>query len=339
MLHGRLHVDSPLLIVTLQKSLFLPMPSAAWKDHAGVIMATELVNLSNELAATVERASASIVAVHARRGIGSSGIVWRDNLILTSSEGVRAEEGIKLLLPDGRTATARLRGRDSGTDLAVLETDAGGLAPLPLTGEVALKAGQLALAVGRTANTGPIASFGIVSGVSGEWKTWRGGKLDPFVRLDISAYPTLSGGAALDASGNLIGLVSTGLSRSSVFAIARATIDRVAGKLNQHGHVSRGFLGVVLQPVALPPHVKEKTRQENGIMLLGIEPDGPAAAGGLILGDVLVAGDAYPLAQPEALADFLERTPAGQVVKFKVLRAGVLQDLDVRVGERPSRGR
>ena len=65
----------------------------------------------------------------------------------------------------------------------------------------------------------------------------------------------------------------------------------------------------------------------------------PAAAGGLILGDVLVAGDAYPLAQPEALADFLERTPAGQVVKFKVLRAGVLQDLDVRVGERPSRGR
>ncbi len=302
-------------------------------------MATELQNLSNELAATVERAVASIVAVHARRGIGSSGIVWRDNLILTSSEGVRAEDGVKLVLPDGTVTTARLRGRDSGTDLAVLETDASGLHPLEFTGDTTLKAGQLAVAVGRTANTGPIASFGIISGVSGEWKTWRGGKIDPFVRLDISAYPTLSGGAALDAGGNLIGMVSTGLSRSSVFAVTRSTIDRIAGKLSQQGYVSRGFLGVALQPVALPPQSKEQLKQDTGIMLLGIEPEGPGAVGGLILGDVLVAGDGQSLAQPEDLAELLERTPAGQVVKFKVLRAGVVQELDVRVGERPSRRR
>ncbi len=302
-------------------------------------MATELVNLSNTLAEIVERAAASIVAVHARRGIGSSGIAWRDNLILTSSEGVRTEEGIKVALPDGRITTARLRGRDSGTDLAVLETDATGLRPLDFADDVALKAGQLALAVGRTANTGPIASFGIISGVSGEWKTWRGGKLDPFVRLDISAYPTLSGGAALTADGNLIGLVSTGLSRSSVLAVTRNTIDRIAGKLSQQGYVSRGFLGVALQPVALPPQMKEKVGQDTGIMLLGIEPDGPAAVGGLIMGDVLVSGDGQPLAQPEALAELLERTPAGQIVKFKALRAGALQDLDVRIGERPNRRR
>jgi len=302
-------------------------------------MATELQNLSNELAETVERAALSIVAVHARRGIGSSGIAWRDNLILTSSEGVRAEDGIKLLLPDGSVATARLRGRDSGTDLAVLETDASGLRPLEFAGDIALRAGQLALAVGRTANTGPIASFGIVSGVSGEWKTWRGGKLDPFVRLDISAYPTLSGGAAVDAGGNLIGLVSTGLSRSSVFAITGSTIDRIAGKLSQQGYVSRGFLGVSLQPVALPQPMKEQLKQDSGIMLLGIEPEGPGAVGGLILGDVLVNGDGQSLAQPEALAELLERAPAGQIVKFKLLRAGVLQDLDVRIGERPSRRR
>jgi serine protease Do len=302
-------------------------------------MATDLVNFSNTLAETVERAAASIVAVHARRGIGSSGIAWRDNLILTSSEGVRTEEGIKVVLPDGGVTTARLRGRDSGTDLAVLETEATGLRPLDFADDSALKAGQLALAVGRTASTGPIASFGIISGVSGEWKTWRGGKLDPFVRLDISAYPTLSGGAALTAAGNLIGLVSTGLSRSSVFAVTRSTIDRIAGKLSQQGYVSRGFLGVALQPVALPPQMKEKAGQDTGIMLLGIEPDGPAAVGGLIMGDVLVSGDGQSLAQPEALAELLERTPAGEVVKFKVLRAGELQDLDVRIGERPNRRR
>ena len=302
-------------------------------------MATNLVNLSNELAGTVERAAASIVAVHARRGIGSSGIVWRDNLILTSSEGVRVDDGIKLLLPDGSLTTARLRGRDSGTDLAVLETEAAGLRPLEFAADSALKPGQLALAVGRTGNTGPIASFGIISGVSGEWKTWRGGKIDPFVRLDISAYPTLSGGAAVDAGGNLIGLISTGLSRSSVFAVTGGTVARIAEKLIEQGYISHGFLGVTLQPVGLPREMKEKLQQDTGVMLLGIEPEGPAAGGGLILGDVLVAAGGRSLLGPEALAEFLERTPAGQTVQFRVLRAGVLQDLDVRVGERPSRRR
>src|ERR1700685_1720695 len=240
------------------------------RRHAGV-MANDLVNLSNELAAASERAALSVVAVHGRRGVGSSGIAWRDNLIVTSSEGIRVEEGIKVLLPDGRVAAARLRGRDSATDLAVLEPDATGLRPLDFADDSALKAGQLALAVGRTASTGPIASFGIISGVSGEWKTWRGGKLDPFVRLDISAYPTLSGGAGLTAAGNLIGLVSTGLSRSSVFAVTRSTIDRIAGKLSQQGYVSRGFLGVALQPVALPPAIKEALGQDAGSMLLALE--------------------------------------------------------------------
>lgn len=300
-------------------------------------MATDLVNLSTELAGSVERASASIVAVHARRGVGSSGIVWRDNSILTSSDGIRVEEGIKLVLPDGRTSEARLRGRDWGTDLAVLEADTSGFRPLEFAADTALRPGQLALAVGRTVNTGPIASFGIVSGVAGEWKTWRGGRIDPFVRVDISAYPTLSGGAVLDAGGNLIGMLSTGLSRSSVFALTRGTIDRIAGKLSQQGYVSRGFLGVALQPVTLPQDVKEKLEQDTGIMLLGIEPGGPAAVGGLILGDVLLAANGRSLAQPEALAELLEQTPADQVLKFRVLRAGTVQELDIRIGERPRR--
>jgi len=123
------------------KSLFLPMQSGSHGEHAGV-MATHLVGLSNELAAATELAAASVVAVHGRRGIGSSGIAWRENLIVTSSEGIRAEEGIKLVLPDGRTASAKLRGRDSGSDLAVLETEATGLRPPEFVGDAALKVGQ-----------------------------------------------------------------------------------------------------------------------------------------------------------------------------------------------------
>ncbi len=141
----------------------------------------------------------------------------------------------------------------------------------------------------------------------------------------------------MDASGKLIGLISTGLSRSSVFAVTGATIERIAGRLVEHGYVGHGFLGVALQPVALPADIKEKLQQDAGIMLLGIEPQGPAASSGLILGDVLIAAGGHSLAGPEALAELLERTPPGQTVKFQVLRAGMMQDLDVRIGERPSR--
>ena len=111
------------------------MRGGAGEAHAGS-MATELVNLSNELATAVERTAASIVAVHGRRGMGSSGIAWRENLILTSSEGIRVEEGIRVLLPNGQVVGAKLRGRDTGTDLAVLETEATGLAAVEFAGDV-----------------------------------------------------------------------------------------------------------------------------------------------------------------------------------------------------------
>jgi serine protease Do len=195
--------------------------------------------------------------------------------------------------------------------------------------------------VGRTTNTGPIASFGIISGVAGEWQSWRGGRLDPFVRLDVAVYPTSSGGGVVDASGKLVGLVSTGLSRSSVLAVTAKTIDRVATKLQEKGHVSRPYLGISLQPVALPRDLKEKFQltQESGIMILGIEPDGPAAGGGLILGDVLIAGGGEILSDPEVLATVLNHAGTGATVAFRVLRAGDSHEVSVKVGERPSRNR
>jgi len=304
-------------------------------------MGNELVTLSNELAGAVERAAGGVVAVFARPHIGSSGVIWRQNLILTSSQGIRFEDGVKVLFPDGRTAEARLRGRDHGTDLALLEADTGSAKPLELVDDATLKVGQLVLAVGRTADTGPIASFGIVSGVSGEWKSWRSGKLNPFVRLDVSVYPTSSGGAAVDASGNVIGLVSTGLSRTSVLAVTRSTIDRVAQKLHEKGYVSHGFLGITIQPVALPRDLKEKLQldQESGIMLLGLDPDGPGATGGLIMGDVLLSAGGEALRDPETLAEVLDGTTIGDAVNISVLRGGAVLELKVRVGERPRRGK
>jgi serine protease Do len=304
-------------------------------------MATDLENLSNELAGAVERAAAGVVGVHARPRINSSGIIWRQNFILTSSEGVRFEEGIKVFFPDGRRAEARLRGTDPGTDLALLEADTGGIQPIELASDDHLRTGQLVLAVGRTAATGPIASFGVISGVSGEWKSWRSGKLNPFVRLDVSVYPTSSGGAAVDSSGGLIGLVSTCLSRSSVLAVTRRTVERVAQKLLDHGYVGRGFLGIALQPVGLPQDLKTKLElaQDTAIMLLGVEPNGPAAAAGLIMGDILLQTGSSVISDAEALAAVIDSAAIGESLSFRVLRAGTIQEVTVRIGERPRKGK
>ena len=300
-------------------------------------MATNLVSLSNDLTAAVAKASTSLVAVHARRRIGTSGVVWRKGIILTTNEGIRFEDRIRVLFPDGRSSEAKLRGRDPGTDLALLEVDTGSIPAVDFIPDNEIKVGEVALAVGRTADTGPIASLGVVSGVSGEWRAWGGGNVNPFVRLDVSVYPTSSGGAAVDASGNLIGLVSTGLSRTSVLALTRSTILRVAQQLSDKGYVGRGFLGIALQPVRIPDDLRKTQQLEQtiGIMILGVEPNGPAVAAGLTIGDVLVSAAGRELTDPDVLARMLEGANIGESVQFRVIRGGSMRTVDIKIGERP----
>jgi len=304
-------------------------------------MASNLASLSNDLSAAVAKAAAGVVAVHARRRIGTSGVVWRKGVILTTNEGIASEDRIRILLPDGRIVDAKLRGRDPRTDLALLEADTGEIAPVEFIADSKLQVGQIAVAVGRTAETGPIASMGIVSGVAGEWRSWGGGTVNPFVRLDISVYPTSSGGAAVDPSGNCIGIVSTGLSRTSVLALTRTTIQRVAQQLFEKGYIGRGFLGIALQPVRIPDDLRKNLQleQTTGIMLLGVEPEGPAVKAGLTIGDVLVSAADRNLTDPDVLARVLEGAKIGEPVQFRVIRGGSIRTVGVTIGERPVRGR
>src|SRR5581483_6090353 len=114
------------------------------------------------------------------------------------------------------------------------------------------KPGHLALAVGRSEDSGVNASMGIISAVSGPWRTWRGGRLDQYIRLDLTMYPASSGGAVVDSAGAVIGVATSGLSRLAGLAIPAASINRVLDDILSRGRVSRGYLGVGLQPVVLP---------------------------------------------------------------------------------------
>jgi len=320
------------------QSLFLPMAAGPARSHV-IRMANNLSNFSSEVTEAIAGASTSTVAVLARRRIGTSGVVWKKGMILTTNEGIRFEERIRLLFPDGRAGEAKLRGRDPGSDLALLEADTGSIAPVEFIQDDSLKVGQIAISVGRTADTGPIASLGIISGLAGEWRAWRGGRVNRFVRLDISAYPTSSGGAVVDASGRILGLVSTGLSRTSVLALTRSTILRVAPQLHDKGYVGRGFIGIALQPVRIPDDLKKNLQLEQtiGIMVLGVEPNGPAASAGLTIGDVLIAAAGRELSDPDALARVLEGVPIGDAIPFQVIRGGSRLTLDIKVGERPQK--
>jgi len=291
-------------------------------------MENPLIALSHELASLAERAGPGVVAVHGRPRIPSSGILWRSGVVVTADHALRREEELRVTLPDGVTVAAELAGRDPGTDLAVLrlqaEAPAWKMQPTPACG-------HLVLAIGRSADTGINAAMGVVSSVSGPWHTWRGGKVDQFLRLDVGLYPGSSGGAAVDAAGRLLGLATSGLSRTSIIAVPSITIARVVDELLDKGHVARGYLGVGLQPIALPEP------RRGGLIVLSVEPDGPSARAGLVLGDIVVAVDGKSIPRIEDLQEALGSGSAGKTLKIALLRGGQPLDLAITVGERPSR--
>ena len=291
-------------------------------------MANELAALSNELATAVEQAGKTVAAVHARPRFSSSGVFWRPGVIVTAEHTVRREEEITVTLPDGRNAPATLAGADASTDLAVLKADWSG--PVNQHAAAAPAPGNLALCIGRSEDSGVNATMGIVSAVSDAWRTWRGGRLDHYIRLDLTLYPGSSGGAVINTGGEVIGIATSALSRIAGVAIPAATIDRVVDEILTRGHVARGYLGVGLQPVELPNHQK-------GLIVLSLEPDGPAAKAGVLIGDILVALGGGSVSDTEDIQLVLERYAVGQPVETEVLRGGDARQILVTVGVRPRR--
>jgi len=295
-----------------------------------------LVSLSNDLASAVERAARAVVTVHARPRLPSTGIVWRSGLVVTAEHTVRLESDLRVTWTDGQSAPATLVARDPGTDLAVLRVEESGRPAAELGDSGALRAGHLALAVGY----GPRASWGVISATGGPWRTWRGGDVDRLLRVDLVLYPGFSGGPLVDASGAVVGLVTSGLSRQLELAVPATTVSRVVDELVSRGRVSRGYLGVGLQPVALTEAFKRLAPGADlGLMVVSLEPEGPGARAGLLLGDVLTALEGTPLHDPGDVTAALAGRPVGSAVRVSLIRAGSPLDVSVTVGERPSRKR
>jgi S1-C subfamily serine protease len=294
-----------------------------------------LLALSNDLASAVERAARSVVAVHARPRLPSTGVHWRPGIVVTAEHTVRVEEQIRVAWPDGRTAPASLVGRDPGTDLAVLRIAEADWSVAEAPDGDDLKVGHLVLAVGY----GPRASWGVVSAVGGAWRTWRGGEVDRFIRVDLVLYPGFSGGPLVDAAGRMAGLVTSALSRRHELAVPTSTVTRVVDELLATGRISRSYLGLGLQPVRLPEALRHLAPGPNGrgLIAVSIEADGPAARAGLMLGDVLVALEGAPLQDPDDVQAVLAGRRPGAAVTASLVRAGAPLEVSITLGERPAR--
>ena len=294
-----------------------------------------LLSLSNDLAGAVERTAPAIVTVHARRRLPSTGIHWRPGVIVTADHTVRAEEDITVTMPDGRALPAVLAGRDPGTDLAVLTVKDAGSVTAALGDDAALKVGHLVLALGY----GPRVSWGVIGALGPRWRSWRGGEIERLVRLDLTLYPGFSGGPLVDAAGRVVGLNTSGLARDARLAVPATTVTRVADELLRTGHVSRGYLGLGMQPVPLPEPLRRQLdlTRETGLIVVTVAPDGPAALAGVLLGDVLVALDGAPVSDLDDVQARLGSDRIGVAIPAVLVRAGERTELSITVGAQPRR--
>src|SRR5690349_13767566 len=297
-------------------------------------MSSPLTDFSNGLTAAVEKAGASTVIVDARKRYPASGIAYSEDLVLTADHVITREDNIKVLLPAGKSLEAAIAGRDPGSDLAVLRLAEKVLSAAKTSDDV--KVGQLVLALGRPNSEGMQASWGIVTSINGPTRTFRGGMLDEYIRTETTPYPGFSGGPLVNAEGEVLGLNTSGLTRGSSLTIPVKVAWRVAEALATHGSVRRGYLGVRTQPVELAEASRQelKREQDHGLLVVWLEEGGPAAQGGLLVGDILVAVNGQSVGDPDDLFSALTSDTVGKAIAVEVLRGGHPETVNVTVGDR-----
>lgn len=294
-----------------------------------------LVELSDALADAAEKTGKATVLVNARRRMPASGIVYAADLILTADHVIERDEDIKVTLDDGTEISARVAGRDAGSDLAVLKLERPAGKVAEATKSLA-RLGQIALALARPSPDGIEASLGTVSAIGGPVRTGRGGMLERYIRTDSISYPGFSGGPLVAADGTVLGINTSGLGRGTAITIPADIAWKVAETLAKNGHIKRGYLGIRSQTVEIPGASQKalKREQATGLLVVSVENDSPASKGGLIVGDILVAVTGVPILHHDELFAGLNSDVVGKSTPVEILRGGQPQTLNILIAER-----
>lgn len=294
-----------------------------------------LTAFSEALAQAVEKAGKSTVLVNGRHRLPASGIAYAPDLVLTADHVVERDEDISIMLATGETIPVSVAGRDPGNDLALLRVEKAAMTPAEKT-NLEARVGQVVVALGRPSQDGIEASWGIISAIGGPARTGRGGLLERYIRTDAIPLPGFSGGPLVDTEGRVVGLNTSGLAHGAAITIPAFLAWQDADNLAKHGYIKRGYLGIRSQLVELSAEVRKALgrEQETGLLLVSVEKDSPAEAGGLIVGDILVAINQQPVNDHDALMVHLGGETVGAPIAVQVLRGGQPVVISVAVAER-----
>jgi S1-C subfamily serine protease len=305
---------------------------------------------SQAVTQAVERVAPAVVSIdvrktgsHTRRsraqeGSGSGFVFASDGLVLTNSHVVDGASEIEVTLPDGRERQADLIGQDRDTDVAVIRISASDLMAVTLGNSQALRPGQLVIAIGNPYGFQHSVTTGVVSALGRSLRARTGRLIEHVIQTDAALNPGNSGGPLVTSAGAVVG-VNTAIiagGQGLSFAVPINTITTILPALLRDGHVRRGYLGVAGQDV---PLLRRVTRfhhltQATGVLVVSVEPDGPARAAGFADGDIIVSLDTHAVTSLDDLHKLLTEERIGSKARLGILRGAERLDLVLQIAAR-----
>ena len=306
---------------------------------------------SRAVTGAVERVAPAVVSIdvrlsgagpgrrsHSRMGSGSGFVFAADGLILTNSHVVNGATAIDVTLPDGREQQADLIGQDPDTDVAVLRITAPDLTAVAFGDSRTLRPGQVVIAIGNPYGFQHTVTTGVVSALGRSLRAKTGRLIDQVIQTDAALNPGSSGGPLVTSAGQVVG-VNTAIiagGQGLSFAVPINTVNTVLPALLRDGRVRRGYLGLAGQDVPLLRRVTRFHRlgQSSGVLVISVEPDGPARTAGIQDGDIIVSFDTEVVTSLDDLHRLLTEDRIGAVVTLGILRGPDRWDARVTVADR-----
>lgn len=274
-----------------------------------------------------------------RRSLGSGFVLDAEGFIITNHHVVDGATEIIVRLDDEKEFEAEIVGADAKTDIAVIKINgAEGLVPLALGDSDELRVGEWVVAVGSPFGLDHTVTAGIVSGKGRKINRPDQSPYDDFIQTDAAINPGNSGGPLVDLDGRVVGINSAIYSRSGGnigigFAIPINLARQIVPQLKESGHVTRGWLGVLIQPVDEDIASSLSLPSADGALVAKVFPDSPAAASAIAAGDVIIEFNGQKIRKSSDLPAIVASTPVGETVKIKVIRAGKKKSIDVTVAK------
>ncbi len=287
---------------------------------------------SQAIEAIVAATKHRVVAIRNAAHRHATGFVWQPDVIVASEQTIGDRDEYEIVTTDGRSTRAQIIGRDAGTNILMLRPSER-IDVSPSTPALP-KTGGLVLALAATFDGTTAVRVGAVRSVGDRWFSRAGGRIEQRITLDIRLHRTEEGGPVVDAGGGLVGMSTLGRP-GEVLAIPTATLTRVVPQLLANGRVARGWLGIALQPIAVPDALVDQAGQRFAMMVMSVAEQGPAAKAGVTAGDILLTVDGIALLGMRQLAARLSEEHIGQSVEVKLIRGGHILKLEAQIGIRP----